>query len=248
MHDTALEFAAAFFDTYTKDATGLKIVDIGALDVNGSLKSVIPPNNEYVGVDFAEGKGVDVVITDPYALPFANNSIDVCACSSCFEHSEFFWLVFNEILRILKPEGILYLNVPSNGDFHRYPVDCWRFYPDSGIALQNWGRRNGYNTALLESFTGRQRTDVWNDFVAVFVKDEKYVHKYPNRIKGNITHTNGLSYEHAAVWGGDEEWKANAKRDFTNFSEKQEDQRGKSALQRTWTRIVRRWRGSVVMP
>ena len=26
----------------------------------------------------------------------------------------------------------------SNGDYHSWPVDCWRFYPDSGIALINW--------------------------------------------------------------------------------------------------------------
>jgi SAM-dependent methyltransferase len=70
-----------------------------------------------------------------YKLPFADGSVDVVLSSSCFEHSEFFWLLFLEILRVLRPEGLFYLNAPSNGPFHRYPVDCWRFYPDSGNAL-----------------------------------------------------------------------------------------------------------------
>ena len=95
MHDTAMDFGARFFNAYTKGAQGLAIVDIGAQDVNGSLKSVSPANNKYIGVDFAKGSGVDIVIEDPYSLPFETNSVDVCVSSSCFEHSEFFWLLFN---------------------------------------------------------------------------------------------------------------------------------------------------------
>lgn len=195
MHDTAMEYGRAFFNIYLKNAKGLTIVDIGSQDVNGSLRLVAPPNNKYIGVDFIDAKGVDVVITDPYSLPFENESVDVVVSSSCFEHSEFFWLLFNELLRILKPTGLIYINVPSNGDFHRYPIDCWRFYPDSGVALQNWGKKSGYNCALLESFIGIRKSDIWNDFVAIFVKDENSVLQYANRIQTKpIKFTNGRLY------------------------------------------------------
>ncbi|WP_411883267.1 methyltransferase domain-containing protein [Polaromonas sp. YR568] len=195
MHDTAMDHGAAFFNTYVKNSMDLTIVDIGSQDVNGSLRSVAPANNQYIGVDFENANGVDIVITDPYSLPFKNESVDVVVSSSCFEHSEFFWLLFNEALRILKPTGLLFINVPSNGAFHRYPVDCWRFYPDSGVALQNWGKRSGYNCALLESFIGGKKQDIWNDFIAVFVKDERHESKYPNRIQNELTAiTNGRSY------------------------------------------------------
>ena len=40
------------------------------------------------------GKGVDIVLEDPYCLPFADNSVDVVVSSSCFEQAEFFWLLF----------------------------------------------------------------------------------------------------------------------------------------------------------
>ncbi len=83
---------------------------------------------------------------------------------------------------MLKPEGLFYLNAPSNGDIHRYPLDCWRFYPDAGVALENWGRRCGHDPALLESFTTRQRDDAWNDFVAVFVKDASQARRHPVRM------------------------------------------------------------------
>lgn len=195
MHDTAMEYGTVFFNTYLKNTKDLTIVDIGSQDVNGSLRSVAPPNNKYIGVDFVEAKGVDVVITDPYSLPFEDESVDVVVSNSCFEHSEFFWLLFNETLRILKPTGLLYINAPSNGSFHRYPVDCWRFYPDSGVALQNWGKRSGYNCALLESFVGMRKNDIWNDFVAVFVKDESNNGKHTSRIQNApMPFTNGRLY------------------------------------------------------
>ena len=185
MHDTAMEYGGKFFDTYLKNTKDLTIVDIGSQNVNGSLRSVAPQNNKYIGVDFVKGNGVDIVITDPYSLPFENESVDVIVSSSCFEHSEFFWLIFNESLRILKSTGLLYINVPSNGQVHRFPVDCWRFFPDSGLALQNWGKRSGYNCVLLESFIGIKNTDIWNDFVGIFAKDENHSSQHTNRIHFN---------------------------------------------------------------
>jgi SAM-dependent methyltransferase len=188
MHRTALLHGKLFFDAYV--APGARIMDLGSQDVNGSLRSVAPESSDYVGVDFAEGRGVDVVISDPYNLPFEDSEFDVCVSSSCYEHSEFFWLSFLEVLRILKPGGLLYLSVPSNGPFHRYPVDCWRFYPDSGVALEHWGRRNGHEVDLLESFIGNRRTGQWNDFVAVFAKGGDH----PNRIQASYSDfSNGYS-------------------------------------------------------
>jgi SAM-dependent methyltransferase len=185
MHPSAMSNCDLFFRTYGSAFSGeskVRVVDIGSQDVNGSLRSVAPAIFEYVGVDFVEGKGVDVILDDPYRLPFENESADIVLSSSCFEHSEMFWLVFLEIMRILKPSGLFYLNVPSNGSFHRYPVDCWRFYPDSGNALVSWGRWNSINVALLESYISEQQTVAWNDFVGVFLKDAEHVHKYPSRI------------------------------------------------------------------
>ena len=185
MHYSALNNCELFFETYRQyfeSQTKVKLVDLGSQDVNGSLKSITPSKFEYTGVDFVMAKGVDVVLDDPYTLPFGNDSVDIVLSSSCFEHSEMFWLVFLEIMRILKPGGLFYLNVPSNGDFHRYPVDSWRFYPDSGSALVTWGRRNGIECCMLESYISDQKKSFWNDYVAVFLKDEALVQKYNKRI------------------------------------------------------------------
>ena len=198
MHPSAMNNCDLFFKTYAASFNSqpkVRVIEIGSQDVNGSLRSVAPTNFEYVGVDFVEGKGVDVVLSDPYALPFEGESADIVLSSSCFEHSEMFWLVFLEIMRILKPSGLFYLNVPSNGGFHRYPVDCWRFYPDSGNALVSWARRNSVNAVLLESYISDQQTHEWNDFVGVFLKDQRYIERYPSRILDTFQgFRNGLKF------------------------------------------------------
>ncbi len=196
MHYSAYQFGSIFFDNYYKH--GMKVVEIGSQNVNGSLKDAlaeIDTDLDYTGVDFVSGNGVDVILDDPYQLPFADESFDMLVSSSCFEHSELFWLSFLEMLRVLKPEGVLYLNVPNNGWVHRYPVDCWRFYPDAGKALETWGNRNNISVQLVESFVGKQlstkehkpelfgkESGRWNDFVAVFVKEQQHLSLYPNRM------------------------------------------------------------------
>jgi SAM-dependent methyltransferase len=201
MHRSALMNCKSFFETYSKSFTGdkkVKIVEIGSQDVNGGLRITAPTEFEYIGVDFVAGKGVDVVLNDPYSLPFESESVDIILTSSCFEHSEMFWLVFLEIMRVLKPKGLCYLNAPSNGNIHRYPVDCWRFYPDSGRALITWAKRNGINATQLESYTSAQLegTDgMWNDFVGVFLKDENLLSEFPLRILDTKKDVfNGLIY------------------------------------------------------
>ena len=134
-------------------------------------------------MDLEKGPNVNIVLDNPYKIPLEENSVDVVISTSCFEHNEMFWLTFNEIQRILKSNGLFYLNAPSNGPYHAFPVDCYRFYPDSGKALAKWSNFSGFkNVIMLESFTGKQEKDVWNDYVSIFLKDKKFIDEHPERI------------------------------------------------------------------
>lgn len=195
MHPSALANGARFFQIYLAHLESPLVVDLGSQDFFGSLRSVTPPTARYFGLDMVAGKGVDMVLADPYVLPFADASVDAVVSSSCFEHIEFFWVALLEIMRVLKPQGVLYLNVPSNGAFHRYPVDCWRFYPDSGRALERWAQRNGFDALLLESYVSEQQQDQWNDFVCVILRDRASLQLYPRRmLTGLGNYSNGLCY------------------------------------------------------
>jgi len=189
MHHSALETGRKFFKTYCSDRE-VSVVEIGSQNVNGSLRDVITDKViNYTGVDFVEGKGVDIVLQDPYKYPIQDNTFDVLVTSSCFEHSEMFWLSFLEGLRILKEDGVFYCNVPSSWMvYHRYPVDCWRFYPDAAKALQTWARYNNINAMVLESYVCPPGLGEFvADYVFVLVKNEKYLNKYPNRMIDALT-------------------------------------------------------------
>lgn len=185
-HRSAFRNAERFYDSYVKPLGAVTVVEIGSQDVNGSIRQYFPEPIKYIGVDFADANGVDLVLSDPYKLPFSDGEIDVVVCSSCLEHSEFFWLTFMEMMRVLKPDGLCFINVPSNGPVHGYPVDCWRFYPDAGRALERWANRNGFDVAMLESYTTPQNGGTFNDFVAVYVRDVTTIARHPFRILARL--------------------------------------------------------------
>jgi ubiquinone/menaquinone biosynthesis C-methylase UbiE len=162
-----MQAATEFFAKFSGEFVEPTIVEIGSQNVNGSIKDVAPPSN-YVGLDFQEAKGVDIVLQDAYSFPLPDNYADIVVTSSCFEHSEMFWLTFLEGVRILKPRGLFYINAPSTGPYHAYPVDCWRFYPDADKALQTWAKRNGYNVNVEYKTTMQ---GPWGDFVVVYRKN-----------------------------------------------------------------------------
>lgn len=138
------------------------------MDVNGSLRPHLNDASFYLGLDVEHGKNVDIVIDPRKQLPLKNGFADIVVSSSQLEHDQFFWMTFLEFARIVKPGGYIYINAPSNGLFHQYPLDCWRFYPDAGRALADWASHNGYECTLIESFIAHRKEDIWNDYVAVF--------------------------------------------------------------------------------
>ena len=169
MHDTAYEHGRRFFALYWQEHFR-DVVELGSQDVNGSLRDHAPAAASYQGLDTAPGPGVDRVVVPGAPLPLPDACADVVVTSSALEHDPCFWETFLDLVRLLRPGGLLYVNAPSNHAFHRYPVDCWRFYPDAGTALVTWSRRRGTEVELVESFVARPAAEGWSDFVAVFRK------------------------------------------------------------------------------
>jgi SAM-dependent methyltransferase len=178
MHDTAFAIGCKFLELYSP-STAFTVVEVGSQDVNGSLRSAVPERARYIGLDAQPGKNVDIVGTGN-DLPFASAIADITMATSVLEHDTFFWQTFLELCRITKDGGYIYISSPSNGATHRYPQDCWRFYPDAGSALVKWAARNEIAVELVESFVADRQRDVWNDFVAVFSRG-----KSPKALSGD---------------------------------------------------------------
>lgn len=170
MHGSAYRNAKKFFDKYCKDNIENKIViDIGSLDVNGTMKPIFKEAKRYIGIDQCEGKNVDIVGSS-HKIPIEDNYADVTISSSCFEHDDMFWVSFLEMCRITKIDGYIYIQAPSNGPYHAHPVDNWRFYKDSWSALAKWAELNKYKLNVVESFVDENTDGIWHDSIGIFKK------------------------------------------------------------------------------
>lgn len=92
--------------------------------------------NEYVGVDMAEGPGVDVVVdlTTGFA-PLPESHFALAICCSVLEHVRKPWLFAANLTRVLRPGGRLYMSVPWVWRYHAYPDDYFRFSQQGVRAL-----------------------------------------------------------------------------------------------------------------
>lgn len=111
--------------------TGRKVLDVGSYDVNGTYRPLIESlGHTYTGVDIQDGPNVDVVMEQPYLLPFEDGEFDLVISGSVMEHVAKPWLWIPELCRVLKPGGRLCVVTHWSFPFHEYPIDTFRYMPD----------------------------------------------------------------------------------------------------------------------
>ncbi len=159
-----------FVSTYLPEGSPpVSVLDVGSQDVNGTYRPLFDQEGWiYTGLDMAEGPNVDIAPRDPYSWPMLQDqSFDVVISGQALEHVEFFWLTVQEMARVLKPGGLLCLVAPSSGYEHRYPVDCWRFYPDGMRALAKYAQLEVLEAYAQWDEADTGRDPVWQDCVLV---------------------------------------------------------------------------------
>ena len=67
------------------------------------------------------------VVGDAHSLPFKSNVIDSIICQAVLEHVKNPNKVVDEMLRVLKPGGYIYSEVPFMQGFHADPDDYQRY-------------------------------------------------------------------------------------------------------------------------
>lgn len=157
MHDTAKINAQRFIDHYVQ--AGQRVLEIGP-GPDTTIRNMLT-HCEYHSTELG---------ADPYDLPYEHNHFHAVVASSVYEHMPWFWEHFVECQRVLQPGGFMYIQAPANGPVHRFPVDCWRFYPDSGDALISYAQHRGYPCDLVYSYTSEPLADIWQDHVIVTQK------------------------------------------------------------------------------
>jgi SAM-dependent methyltransferase len=169
MHRSAYKHAENFCKKYCNNIELKTVLDVGSCDVNGTMKPIFLKAKQYTGIDQCPGENVDVVGSS-HDMPFEDESYDIIISSSCFEHDDMFWITFIEMCRVLRRDGLIFIQAPSNGPYHAHPVDNWRFYKDSWKALSEWAAKNSYNLELLEGFVDKNTDGIWFDSVGIYRK------------------------------------------------------------------------------
>jgi SAM-dependent methyltransferase len=108
------------------------ILEVGSYQVEGqegiaNLRNLFPAK-KHLGVDLRPGPGVDRV-ADVEDLPFPSRFFGTVLALNTFEHVRHFWRGFEEIYRVLRPDGALLVSVPFYFHIHDFPSDYWRFTP-----------------------------------------------------------------------------------------------------------------------
>jgi SAM-dependent methyltransferase len=143
------------------------VIEIGSKDY-GSTASFrdLYRGVDYVGADLEAGTGVDVVVDLTHglgALPEGRFALVICC--SVLEHTPRPWVMAENLIRLLRPGGVLYLSVPWVWRYHAYPDDYFRFSPRAVEAL----------FPAFEWAAAAYSTDVPGDIVPLDLRDIREV-------------------------------------------------------------------------
>lgn len=112
-HYQQLKFVELTKQQFPDFFSGKRVIEIGSWDVNGSVRSHFS-NCDYIGVDIAEGNGVDLVCPgQDVKLP--DQSVDVAVSCECFEHNPQWKETFINMCRMLKPGGLCLMSCATSG-------------------------------------------------------------------------------------------------------------------------------------
>lgn len=207
MHKTSYKKVEAFYESYVhpyllEQNEEIKILDIGSKKYgkDSTYKEIFQSEKiKYVGLDLSEGENVDIVTKNSFLWEeIQDEEFDICISGQSFEHNPFFWITFAEMARVIKQKGMIFTVAPGRGPVHRVPFDCYRFFPDSWLALCIYCGLNLIESYFEEyKFKRVESGSFWCDSCIIAQKpcflneNEKY--KFYNQIK-NITKTLPSSY------------------------------------------------------
>ena len=116
MHAAARDFVASVLPT----TTDYSVVEVGALDINGGVRDLLPGSNWY-GIDVVPGPGVDEVADGATWQP--SWDVDIAVCCEVLEHAENWADIVHNMASWLPPGGLLILTAAGPGRAPHSAVD-----------------------------------------------------------------------------------------------------------------------------
>lgn len=143
----------ASISNFSKTGMSGKILDIGC----GEMPyRTLFPNCEYIGLEIAGGGHEDSKkkadrFFNGTEIPFPNEEFDIAIFTEVIEHVTDPDIILDEINRVLKKNGKLFLTVPFVADEHEIPFDFRRF---TSFGLQKILNNHGFVLTKIERLSG----------------------------------------------------------------------------------------------
>jgi SAM-dependent methyltransferase len=137
---------------YDERRVGGRVVDLGCGPrvTQDRVRAGVGTEN-YVGID-SDIKNRPSLVADIAHLPLAGESISLVQSFSVFEHTYNYKGIIDDIYRVLRPGGSLYIQTPFLLEFHGYPSDYFRF---THVAWQRILEDAGFQTVDYDIEWGR---------------------------------------------------------------------------------------------
>jgi SAM-dependent methyltransferase len=164
------DLIARFYDEYIPKYAKGKLVDLGCGEVPlyAAYGQYV---DEVICVDwmnsFHRASHLDLACDLNQQFPFKDNVFDTAILSDVLEHIADPARMVSEISRILKPGGILFLNVPFYYCLHEIPYDYYRY---TEFALKRFAVNFNLEIKILEAIGGT--VEVLTD---IFIKHLQFV-------------------------------------------------------------------------
>jgi hypothetical protein len=85
-HPEQFNFFTKVKEQFPDHFRDVSVVEMGSLNINGTVRVLFENPKNYVGIDLGEGTDVDIVCRgEEYDAP--NESFDVAISAECFEHN-----------------------------------------------------------------------------------------------------------------------------------------------------------------
>jgi SAM-dependent methyltransferase len=122
-----------------QDVQGKAVLEVGAYDVNGSMRPIIERLRPaaYLGVDIAPGRGVDELCDATCLLErYGEERFDLVVSTELIEHVEDWRTAIRNLKGVLRIGGSVLVTTRSLGfPLHGYPEDYWRYELDDMRAI-----------------------------------------------------------------------------------------------------------------
>jgi SAM-dependent methyltransferase len=128
--DLQLLTCVRFLQPHLAAAHG-RVLDVGCGEM--PFRGMLPADASYVGIDvpiaddFGMDRNPEIESFDGRVIPFSDGSFDCVLCTEVLEHAEDPVFLVGEMMRVLRPGGLLVATVPFAARVHHAPHDYHRF-------------------------------------------------------------------------------------------------------------------------